>query len=231
MGDVRWDLISQYPNAGASFAQSFTQGLQQNKEQAGRNALAKLVTNPSDPQALQAAAQYDPSAALQVQQSQRKYTDEEHQHWAKYAGELAKWATDPQKWDQAIDYIVRQGHPEAAQLKGHFSPALREHFMAQGGIQDDAPVQDPAMIREFDIATQRGLVPPGTTFTQFAQMMNPGMSSPVTIPYGSTVNPGGQGAPPITATGPNGQKVQLNPQSGQWEPMGGQSPQGSGGFR
>jgi hypothetical protein len=52
--------------------------------------------------------------------------------------------------------------------------------------------QDPGIIREFDIATQRGLVPPGTTYQQYVTMRNPGMNSPVTIPYGSTVTPGGR---------------------------------------
>jgi hypothetical protein len=35
---------------------------------------------------------------------------------------------------------------------------------------------------------------------------------------------------PITATGKNGQKVQFNPQTKQWEPMGGQTPPASGTF-
>ena len=42
--------------------------------------------------------------------------------------------------------------------------------------------------------------------------------------------PGAMSTKPPTATGPNGEKIQLNPQSGQWEPVEGGQGSGSGGF-
>jgi hypothetical protein len=132
-------LIAQYPNAGESFANTFQQGQQ-------RNALAGFAQNPGDPNALAAAAQYDPGAVLQYREQQQamaakqgELTQQQLQDWHKYAGELAKWADTAEKWDQAVDYLAASGHPEVAQLKGQFSPAMRAQFMALGGVQDDRP--------------------------------------------------------------------------------------------
>jgi hypothetical protein len=132
-------LIAQYPNAGEAFSNALQQGMQ-------RNALAGFAQNPSDPSAMAAAAQYDPGAVLQYRQQQQvlaakqgELTQQQLQDWHKYAGELAKWADTPEKWDQAVGYMVQNGHQEAAQLMGKFSPALRASFMANGGVQDDRP--------------------------------------------------------------------------------------------
>jgi hypothetical protein len=132
-------LIAQYPNAGEAFANAYQQGQQ-------RNALAGFAQNPSDPNAMAAAAQYDPGAVLQYRQQQQamgvkqaELSQQQLADWHKYAGELAKWADTPEKWDQAVEYLSSSGHPEAAQLKGQFSPALRAQFMALGGVQDDKP--------------------------------------------------------------------------------------------
>lgn len=62
---------------------------------------------------------------------------------------------------------------------------------------------------------------------KFIQMMNPGMQTPVVLPSGAQQE---GGAAPITATGPNGEKIRFNPQSGQWEPLGGTAGNGGGGF-
>lgn len=132
-------LIAQYPNAGESFANAYQQGQQ-------RNALAGFAQNPSDPNAMAAAAQYDPGTVLQYRQQQQvlaakqgELTQQQLQDWHKYAGELAKWADTPEKWDQAVEYLAASGHPEVAQLRGQFSPVLRAQFMALGGVQDDKP--------------------------------------------------------------------------------------------
>ncbi|MDB5584320.1 MAG: Soluble lytic murein transglycosylase [Bradyrhizobium sp.] len=245
MSDVRWDMLAQYPNAGANFAQAFQQGLQRNEQQAGKNALATMVTNPNDPQAFSRAAKYDPAAAMQLQQQQRKFTDDEHQQWNKYAGELAKWATDPAKWDQAVGYLVQSGHPEAAKLKGQFSPAMRAHFMAQAGIQDDSA--DPGVAK--DVAYYKSIGRDDLAQAVLLNHANPQQPIQTANPDGTIqVNwvrpplPGGQGAqqgpastptvsdqatydavPPGTPyTTPDGH-TRMKP--------GGQSPQGSGGFR
>jgi hypothetical protein len=223
-------LIAQYPNAGQAFTDAFQGGMKQ-------NALANFAQNPGDPKAAGAAARYAPDAVLQYREKELATQAEQQkaalEQWHKTAGAIAKLADTPEKWDQAVDYLVAQGHPEVAQLKGHFSPNLRAQFMALGGEKDDNPAQDPGIIREYDIATQRGLVPQGTTYTQYVAMRNPGSYTPVTVPYNSTVTAGAQqggGAAPVTATGPNGQKIQLNQQTGQWEPVGGAGGNVSGGF-
>jgi hypothetical protein len=141
--DVAYNLLAQYPNAGEAFTNAFQQGMQ-------GSAINALMQNPDDPNALAAYAKYDPKAALEYSLQQRKenLTAKQQQteldakrlqDWHKYAGELAKWADTPDKWDQAVDYLVQSGHPEAAQLKGQFSPAVRAQFMALGGIEDDKP--------------------------------------------------------------------------------------------
>lgn len=164
---VAWNALMNAPNPGAAFAQSFQQGMDRNRERA-------LIER---------------RMALQ----ERQLSQEQEDEWRKYAGTLAKWADTPEKWDQAVDYLVQSGHPDAAQLKGKFSPALRAHFMAQGGVADENVPQDPSMIREFDIARERGLIPPNTAYEDFLRMRNPGMQSPVILP--NNVAPVGGGMP------------------------------------
>jgi hypothetical protein len=113
-----------------------------------QNALAGFAMNPGDPNAQGAAARYDPGAVMQYRQGQQsaqaQLSQEQIQTWHHYAASLAKWADTPQKWDQAIDYLLQSNHPDIStqalmQLKGHFDPALRQSFMAMGGQQDDNP--------------------------------------------------------------------------------------------
>jgi hypothetical protein len=75
----------------------------------------------------------------------------------------------------------------------HWDQNTRNMHSSLGPLQDAAhpEAQDPGIIREFDEATKRGLIPQGTPFTQYVQMRSPNMSSPVTIPYGATVSGGG----------------------------------------
>ena len=149
MAEVAWDLLAQYPNAGASFEQAFQQGLQRHQQMAGQNALSAYALNPDNQGALAQAIQTNPDAAIQLmnantsrQREQAAMSQQQHEQWVKYAGNLAKWADTPQKWDQAIDYLLSSNHPEVSTqelqaLKGHFDPALRASFMAQAGLQDD----------------------------------------------------------------------------------------------
>ena len=223
-------LIAQIPNAGQAFSDSFNKGMQQ-------NALAGFALNPNDPNAQSAAARYDPGAVMQQRQGQQQLSQQQVQEWHHYAGQLAKWADTPEKWDQAIDYLLSHNHPDVSTqdllaLKGKFDPALRQSFMALGGVQDDKPAEDPGIIREYHTAIEQGLIDKSVSYPQYVAMRNPGMSSPVTIPYGAAVTPGQAptATPPITATGPNGQKIQYDPQRG-WVPMGGAGGNASGGFR
>jgi hypothetical protein len=208
-------LIAQYPNAGQAFSDAFSKGMQQ-------NALAGFAMNPGDPNAQGAAARYDPGAVMQYRQGQQsaqaQLSQEQIQTWHHYAASLAKWADTPQKWDQAIDYLLQSNHPDIStealmQLKGHFDPALRQSFMAMGGQQDDKPQQAPAVIQEYEYAKNQGYK---GTLADFEQYLHP--PGAVTVPAGATVS------------GPTAPTLRLNPQTGQWEPEGGAGGNASGGF-
>lgn len=54
-------------------------------------------------------------------------------------------------------------------------------------------------------------------FDEYLKLTHPGMSAPFTMPEGATLQTPGQAQ--TTATGPNGERVRYNPQTGQWEPM------------
>jgi hypothetical protein len=58
------------PNAGAAFAQAFQQGMAQNQERAKRQAMAALMADPNNGQAMNALAQMDPQAAMQFKSQQ-----------------------------------------------------------------------------------------------------------------------------------------------------------------
>jgi hypothetical protein len=78
------------------------------------------------------------------QQAQVGVPQERHDAWRSYAGDLAKWADSPEKWDQAVDYLLSTNHPDISTeqlmaLKGHFSPEARKAFMDQAGLTDAAP--------------------------------------------------------------------------------------------
>jgi hypothetical protein len=108
---------------------------------------------------------------MQYKLGQQKAQSESLDEWHKYAGQLAKWADSPEKWDQAVDYLVQSGHPEAAKLKGQFSPALRAQFMALGGVQDDKP-QEPRYVPFQQGGGVLAVNPDGTTHMVVAP--NPG---------------------------------------------------------
>jgi hypothetical protein len=115
---------------------------------------------------------------MEFRKQQLQYGDKSHEEWTKIVAHAAKAATTPEAWDATIDQFVQMGHPEAAQLKGKFSPALRQAYMAQGGLDDSQDPQDPGIIREFDIATQRGLVPPVPDPTRAPGHMTSGRRTP-----------------------------------------------------
>lgn len=67
---VNWGLGIQQGNPGESFVNAFNQGMQRNEQTAAKNALATLVQNPNDPNALAALAKTNPEAAMQFRQQQ-----------------------------------------------------------------------------------------------------------------------------------------------------------------
>ena len=178
-------LIAQYPNAGQAFSDAFQQGMQ-------KNAINALMQNPNDPKALAMYGQYDPKGALEYKLEQQKtqstLSAEQTKQWHDYAGRLAKWADTPEKWDQAVDYMVAQGHTEAAQLKGKFSPQLRQSFMALGGQADDANAGQP---KYFNLAPGGSVVSVDPTTGAVNTVVQPNdgsqmSGSPAPAPSGGT---------------------------------------------
>lgn len=152
MGDgVAWDLLAQYPNAGAAFSSAFQQGMQKNQQLAARNALSAYATDPNNQQAFGQALAADPSTAISLMNAQtekQRYSQAQTQaqtkEWHSYAAQISKWADTPEKWDQGVDFLLQQNHPDISTpdlmaLRGKFSPALRQSFMSLGGVQDDKP--------------------------------------------------------------------------------------------
>jgi hypothetical protein len=232
-----YNLLFQGGNAGEAFGQAFQKGMQQNQQNTAHNALSALAQDPTNKAALAALAKADPELALKFQSQQ---TEALKAHVGAHQENIIKGAqilrqfnpTDQQSYTQALAAAQAAG-VDISQVPQQYDPTYVAGVIhVADALKPEAGTQDPGIIREFDIASQRGLVPQGTTYEQYVQMRNPGMSTPVTIPYGAQVMQGG-GAPaasPMTATGPNGEKVQLNPQTGQWEPMGGAGGNVGGGF-
>jgi hypothetical protein len=103
----------------------------------------------------------------------------------------------------------------------------------RGRKEIDAEYSGPdydADIREYQQLKQLGYVPQDMSYEGFARMKNPGQfvpPSPVRMEPGDVV----EGSSDVTATNPQtGEKIRLNPNTGQWEAVGGPSSQGSGGF-
>jgi hypothetical protein len=91
----------------------------------------------------------------------------------KQLGELALMADTPEKWDAYAMQYAQQGHPEAMQFVGKFSPAARAVLIAQAGkanefIAQNEPkymaggeygvvnVRDPNAVRAYNAAAEGG---------------------------------------------------------------------------
>jgi hypothetical protein len=196
---VDWGLGLQQGNAGDAFSNAFQKGLQTNRENTARNAMATLVQNPNDPKALSELAKVDPQTAMEFRKQQieqvKAQLGQHHDNIIQGAQILRQF--NPK--DQA-SYTAALQAAQAAGIDISQVPQQYNEQYVQGvihiadALKPEAGAQDPGIIREFDIATQRHLVPEGTSFQQYAQMRNPGMTAPVTIPYGATVTAPGQAA-------------------------------------
>jgi len=223
------------PDVGGKVAQGFKEGMAVAAQNKARAAMAALVRDPNNQKALEALASIDPGAAQQFQQQRIETTRAQlaqHQDSIlKGAQILRQFNPKDQPSYSAALTAAQQAGIDVSQVPQQYNPQYVDGIVKLAdALRPQPETQDPGIIREFDIATQRGLVPPGTTYEQYVTMRNPGMSTPVTVPYGATVTPPGGASAPITATGPKGEKIQFNPQSGKWEPMGGAGGNASGGF-
>jgi hypothetical protein len=125
---------------------------------------------------------------------------------------LQGFLTNP---DQAIAQLMQVDAPSAISLYKAVHPA--------------SETPDTAKLFEY----RQKLTPEQRAdFDKVMTVLHPGMIAPITLGPNDTYEPAGEApaAGEVTATGPNGEKVRLNPATNQWEPMGGPTPSASGGF-
>jgi hypothetical protein len=194
MSEVMWNALAAYPNMGEAFSNSFNQGLERNRENEARNAMAALVQNPENPQALAALAQIDPQTAMQFRQQQleqHKTLLAEHQDSILKGAEILRQFNpqDQQGYSAALQ-AAQQAGIDISQVPQEYNPQYVQGVIHIADAMKPGP-QDPGPIREYQQALQLNYLPQGTSYEQFLQMKNPGMMSPVNVPYGAQISPGG----------------------------------------
>lgn len=146
----------------------------------------------------------------------------------------------PMRAERQAQQRQEQANAALANYLGNLDPGLRDLVMAAGpeaamsayGIAHPKASGKPSFVEEYEY--RQALDPTARAdFDSFAERrkFNP-YAAPITLGQGDTIEyPGAQGGPQeVTATGPNGEKVRLNPSTGQWEPVGGPTAGPSAGF-
>lgn len=191
------------------FANAFKEGRQVRDQNMAKAAYAALVKDPNNQKAFEALASVKPDLAQQFRQQQQQQAMaglEQYREAIMGGAQIIRQVgvKDQATLDQAralaqqyrlpVEHMPSQWGPEAEQYVGGIV-RLADTFAPK---KDQ---QDPGIIREFQIATERGLVKPGTTYQQYLQMRNPGMLAPVTIPENAVVEaPGAGGDLPTVST-------------------------------
>ena len=147
------------------------------------------------------APMYAPQKARREEMARREQTGAA---LANYLGNLDPAIAELIRSDPAVGMEVFK----ATRPKAPDKPSFVEEYEYRQGL-------DPTARGEFDSYAER------RKFNPFA--------APITMEQGDVLEEGGAPSE-VTATGPNGEKVRLNPQSGQWEPVGGQTETPSGNF-
>jgi hypothetical protein len=81
----------------------------------------------------------DPQTAFSLMDHFNKLDDTQRaqvKERADLIGQLALAADTPQRWDDAVDWAVRNGHPDLAAFKGQFSEQSRRSAIATAGLYD-----------------------------------------------------------------------------------------------
>ena len=81
----------------------------------------------------------DPQTAFSLMEHFNKLDDTQRaqvKERADLIGQLALAADTPQRWDDAVDWAVRNGHPDLAAFKGQFSEQSRRSAIATAGLYD-----------------------------------------------------------------------------------------------
>lgn len=192
------------PDVGGKIAKSFEDGQKAGMQNKARAAMAALVRDPSNQGALEALASVDPQAAAQFQQRQQEQAMaglEQHREKIIMGAQIVRQMQpkDQAGWDQVRATAQRMGI-DLADVPVEFNPQYVQGLVSVAdAFKPQSGQQDPGIIREYQIAAERGLVPPGTTYQQYLQMRNPGMLAPVTIPENAVVEvPGGDNIPTLS---------------------------------
>jgi hypothetical protein len=197
---VNWALGLMQTNPGEQFAQGFERGQQQRQQNMAKAAMAALVKDPNNQRALEALASVDPQSAMQFQQQKLEMAKQQlgaHYDSVLKGGEIIRQVQpkDQASWDQALAMAAQAGI-DVSQVPRVWGENTAKYAQQLSGLADafkpKTEPQDPGIIREFDEATRRGLVPPGTTYSQYVAMRNPGAQTPVVLPYNIQQVGGGQ---------------------------------------
>jgi hypothetical protein len=234
----------QQPNPGERFAQGFQQGQHNARQNKLRSAMAELARNPDNVKAYEVLAEADPQAAMQYKQQrieQARAGLQEYQGQLEVGAKIIRQVQpkDQAGWSQALQMAQQYG-VDVSQIPQAWDQGGADYAQNLSGLANalfpEKEQQDPGIIREFQIATERGLVPPGTGFQQYLQMRNPGMLAPVTIPENAIVEaPGGGDNAPVVSSPEEAAKLppgtRFRTPDGRIKMVpGGPAPQAPGGF-
>jgi hypothetical protein len=199
------------PNAGAAFAQAFQQGMENNREKAVRSAMAALVQDPNNAQALGALAKLDPATAMQFRQQQAQMLKEQlaqHQDSIIKGAEIIRefQPKDQQSYSQALSAAQAAGI-DISQVPQQYNPQYVDGIVHLA----DAMKPQPSDVQVVPITAGGGAV-------QFNKKT--GQIAPLVVPNSGSAAPSTPTAAAPTAVNPKtGERVQYNAQTGQWEPM------------
>lgn len=132
---VNWQM-GIMPDVGGNALAAFERGQEQGRQRKAQEAMATYATNPEDPNALNALAQFDPKFVMGQKQemaAKAEKTQRDAQlESINMIGQAATWADTPEKWDKAIEYLAPR-FPQLAEYRGKFSPELRMTALTQAG--------------------------------------------------------------------------------------------------
>jgi hypothetical protein len=111
---VNWALGLMQTNPGEQFAQGFQQGQQQRQQNMAKAAMAALVKDPNNADALAALARVDPERAMDFRKQQLEYAKTQlGQHYDNVVrgGEIVRQVQpkDQASWDQALAMAAQAG--------------------------------------------------------------------------------------------------------------------------
>lgn len=123
---VNWGLGVAQQNPGNAFMEAYKQGQQTRRQDQARQAMAALVQNPNDPQALAVLAAVDPASAMQFRQQQIEYTKAQlaqHQESILKGAEIVRQVQpkDQRSWDQARALAAQIGI-DISQVPTEYNP-------------------------------------------------------------------------------------------------------------